>query len=211
MSRFAKPNVNFRLLMKVSFFFLTVTFSFLSIAFARNATGQEVLEKKIDLELKNVTYNEVLTAIEKKSGVKFVYQTSLFQSGEKINVVSKQERLKSLLDRLLASKAIQYELSYNNFIVLTKGKQSTALQPLGLKRDFPQKRFADTTRRVYGKVMSKDSAVAGASVMIEGTQHGTTTDNNGNFEIHNVSPGSYTLIISHVGFANLKQKITVSS
>ncbi|MBD0377502.1 MAG: TonB-dependent receptor, partial [Flavisolibacter sp.] len=80
-----------------------------------------------------------------------------------------------------------------------------------LNRDFQNKHFADTTRRVYGKVMSKDSAVAGASVMIEGTQHGTTTDNNGNFEIHNVSPGSYTLIISHVGFANLKQKITVSS
>lgn len=49
--------------------------------------------------------------------------------------------------------------------------------------------------------------VAGASVLLDGTQKGTTTNASGNYTLQ-VSPGSYTLVISYVG--TLTQRFSVS-
>lgn len=70
---------------------------------------------------------------------------------------------------------------------------------------------ADTTVTVQGKVTSNGVPVAGASVMLEGTALGATTDDNGNFAIHNVRSGHYLLLVSHVSYAKLKQKIVAGA
>lgn len=70
--------------------------------------------------------------------------------------------------------------------------------------------FAQTTS-VRGTV--KDAAgtpLNGASVLLEGTRKGTTTDADGNF-ILDVAPGSYTIIISYVGVQTQRQTVTVPS
>lgn len=48
----------------------------------------------------------------------------------------------------------------------------------------------------------------GASVTVEGTRNGTTTDVNGAFSL-NVPPGNYTLILSFVGYQTQRQQVTV--
>lgn len=52
--------------------------------------------------------------------------------------------------------------------------------------------------------------LAGASVILEGTRRGTTTDANGYYEIR-VEPGNYTLIISYVGVQTQTKQVTVSA
>ena len=49
--------------------------------------------------------------------------------------------------------------------------------------------------------------VAGASILLDGTQKGTTTNATGNYTLQ-VSPGNYTLVISYVG--SLTQRFPVS-
>ncbi len=59
--------------------------------------------------------------------------------------------------------------------------------------------------QVYGELSGNvtdqtGQPVLGASVFLEGTQKGAQTDFDGNYRIENVTPGSYNLIVSYVGF-----------
>ena len=59
--------------------------------------------------------------------------------------------------------------------------------------------------QVYGELSGNvtDEAgqpILGASVFLEGTEKGAQTDFDGNYRITNITPGSYNLIVSYVGF-----------
>src|ERR1700743_978878 len=62
--------------------------------------------------------------------------------------------------------------------------------------------FADCQVNVSGKVVSATSniPVANASVYINNTSVGTTTDENGEFHISSTLNGSFHLVVSHVSF-----------
>ena len=60
--------------------------------------------------------------------------------------------------------------------------------------------FAGTTGRIAGVVRGADGApLTGATVIIQGTEFGTMTDFNGEYLIHNLNPGEYTLQARMVG------------
>ena len=63
-------------------------------------------------------------------------------------------------------------------------------------------------QRVTGRVISGDSAVVGATVLVKGTNAAATTDAAGNFAI-NAEAGA-TLVVSHVGFIEQEAKVTSS-
>jgi len=51
--------------------------------------------------------------------------------------------------------------------------------------------------------------MAGATVLLEGTRRGTTTDPSGNFEIR-VPPGNHNIIVSYVGVVTQRKQVTVA-
>ncbi|MGV8139009.1 MAG: TonB-dependent receptor domain-containing protein [Mangrovibacterium sp.] len=64
-----------------------------------------------------------------------------------------------------------------------------------------------------GTVTGKDTCepVAGANVYLAGTTLGTVTKSDGSFELRNVKPGNYELIISCVGFHRVKENVTINN
>ncbi|MFK7773183.1 MAG: TonB-dependent receptor [Saprospiraceae bacterium] len=56
----------------------------------------------------------------------------------------------------------------------------------------------------------QDDALIGATVYLKGTNYGTATDFNGAFEMTDVDPGDYTLVISYTGYAEMTKDITVT-
>ncbi|MBN1351399.1 TonB-dependent receptor [candidate division KSB1 bacterium] len=62
---------------------------------------------------------------------------------------------------------------------------------------------AQTTGKIAGSVVDKKSGepLPGANVFIEGTQIGAATDQNGEFFIINVPPGSYKLVVQMMGYS----------
>ncbi len=63
--------------------------------------------------------------------------------------------------------------------------------------------------KITGKVTDHETgeALVGATVRVEGTSFGATTDANGVFSIANINAGTYTLISSYIGY----QQITISN
>ncbi|MFC4871430.1 TonB-dependent siderophore receptor [Negadavirga shengliensis] len=65
---------------------------------------------------------------------------------------------------------------------------------------------------IKGKIKDiTDQSVAGATIQIAGTTHGTASDREGNFSLDFSKPGNYELIISFVGFETQKLSINVAS
>jgi len=62
--------------------------------------------------------------------------------------------------------------------------------------------------KIAGRVTdaSTGETLIGVAVQIDGTVRGTTTDTDGNYVLLNLRPGSYTLVLTYVGFAS--QRIT---
>ncbi|WDF57952.1 TonB-dependent receptor [Flavobacterium sp. KACC 22758] len=68
------------------------------------------------------------------------------------------------------------------------------------------------TATIKGMIsLSTNEAADNVSVTLKGTRVGTTTDAQGNYEIKNVKPGTYTIRVSAVGFSSKEKSITVSS
>jgi outer membrane receptor protein involved in Fe transport len=65
---------------------------------------------------------------------------------------------------------------------------------------------AGTTGKIKGKVIDKDSGepILGANVVVEGTYFGAATDDEGDYYINNVPPGTYNLIASAVGYNKVR-------
>ncbi len=64
---------------------------------------------------------------------------------------------------------------------------------------------------IAGTVKTSDGQPASSvTVALKGTTKGTTTTSNGTFEIKNVAPGTYTIIISSLGLESKERNVTIA-
>lgn len=72
--------------------------------------------------------------------------------------------------------------------------------------------FAQTTGTIKGKITTSDNKPAeGVSVIIKNTGKNAVADNTGAFEIKSLTPGTYTLQLSLIGYKDVEQDVTVKS
>jgi outer membrane receptor protein involved in Fe transport len=65
--------------------------------------------------------------------------------------------------------------------------------------------LAGTTGKISGTITDEDGIpIIGAQVYIDGTTIGSLSDLDGNYNILNVKPGTYTLVVSYLGYATSK-------
>ena len=72
--------------------------------------------------------------------------------------------------------------------------------------------FAQSTGSIRGTIKTSDgNPAAFVNVSIDGTSKGAVADDNGKYEIRNVTPGNYKLVASFVGLENQQQNVDVSA
>jgi TonB-dependent starch-binding outer membrane protein SusC len=73
--------------------------------------------------------------------------------------------------------------------------------------------YAQKGGDIKGVIYDKqtNSPLPGASVILGGTQNGSATDNSGNYEIQNISPGKYKIEAHYVGYETQSREVTVSA
>ena len=71
---------------------------------------------------------------------------------------------------------------------------------------------AQTRGRIVGRVTDSGTSVAlvGANVMVSGTNLGAATDRFGDYRIDNVPFGSYTLVVTYIGYERNTAQVSVS-
>jgi TonB-dependent receptor len=77
----------------------------------------------------------------------------------------------------------------------------------------PAELAAQTRGSVKGHLMDAQSgeALMFANVALKGTTTGSVTDTEGNYQMNNIKPGTYTLIFSYISYATIEQEFTVGA
>ncbi|KAA9036654.1 TonB-dependent receptor [Ginsengibacter hankyongi] len=181
----------------------TFLLSFVLCSYAKYATGQDLLLKKITLKIKSENIKSVLTEIEKNSELKFMYSPELINSSRKVSISAKNEEVSKILNRVLQPLGIRYEV-VNSYIILIRNREGDSLYIPELNSLFNEKVLLKV---ITGSVLTEEGQpLQGVSVTAKGTQIGTSTDAKGNFSL-NVDESATTLVFTYVGYISSEVSI----
>src|SRR5665647_278263 len=163
--------------MRVTFFIIVLSAAQL---FAVDSYSQSA---KINLKVSNQSVKQVLSEIQNQSEFFFMFNSKIVDVEQKVDILAENEKISQVLDKLFTGTDISYRV-VDRQIVLTSTKIPTEQQPM---------------KKLSGKVTDQaGSPIPGASVVVQGTTTGVTTDNNGNFSL-TLPAGAKAIVFSFVG------------
>ncbi|MCE7065473.1 TonB-dependent receptor [Dyadobacter sp. CY326] len=172
---------------------------FIGTGYAHDSNAQSLLSQKITVVATGSEVKKVLNQVEKQVDVRFVFSSKLIKSTRKVTVNATEKPLYEVLDQILTPLGLQYEVS-GKIIIL---KRQDALPPTEL----PAKSISPK-RNLTGKVVDEMNApLPGVSVVVKGTQTGTTTNGEGQFQLD--VPDNAVLVLSFVGYTT--QELSVGN
>lgn len=196
-------------IMRISLIQLFIIIQFSGLSFAIDSNAQEVLNRRLTINIKEQKIGVALEQLGKLSGVNFMYSPELIQSERKVNLSAKEEKLEVILDNFLTPLKVTYEVS---------GKQILLKRIPGTKPAAPLINGMGTSIQtiksilfpVKGKVIdATGGSIPGATIVLKGSSSvGTTTDGEGNFSLE-LPEGSTALVVSSIGF--LTQEISIAN
>ena len=185
-------------IMRLTFVQLTVAmvFSGVSIAFENHA--QEILKRKVSLEVKDISLAETLAQIEKAADVKFVYSPARIDLNEHVSLDVSKEQLGALLTQLLSPRSIGFKAQEGgDYIILVEKETPDALD---VTVEDPVKE-AVALLDVSGTVTDDvGNPIPGVNIIVKGTTNGTTTDANGKYTL-SVTEDNAILVFTFIGYA----------
>lgn len=186
-------------LMKVTLIQLVVSFFSIAMAYAIDSAGQEVLDRKVTIEVEGAEFQNVLLMISKQAKVKFAYSPQVIKNEKPVTLSLQDEKLADVLSTLLGS-SYSYRI-VGNQIVLTPQNQ-----PLEIP-DGTTPKSAPYVYTITGKVSDGiGDPLPGVNVLVKATTMGTTTDADGLYKIES-STGDVILVFSFIGFATQEVQV----
>ncbi|HVS98693.1 MAG TPA: SusC/RagA family TonB-linked outer membrane protein [Puia sp.] len=126
--------------------------------------------------------------IEKQTGYVFFYDEADLQGAKPVSIRWKNTPLAEALDSLLAGQSLAWQIN-GKIIAIARKQIATEVG-----------RSAIPAGDIRGRVVdSTGSPIAGASVLVKGTQRGAATDAKGEFVIKGVE-GGVTLVVTYTGY-----------
>ena len=114
--------------MKLSLIQCCIAMIFTGVSLARDVTAQELLNRKISIQIENQGIMSILTTIEKQADVKFTYRPKLIAASQKISLNASNESLSQVLDKILNPLKIKYK-AIGNQIILSRLASSAVRLP----------------------------------------------------------------------------------
>jgi TonB-linked SusC/RagA family outer membrane protein len=181
-----------RLIMRITATQLMLALFVIGSSYAREGNAQSLLSQKVSITANGSEVKKVLSQVEKLLDVRFVFSSKLIKSTRKITVSEQNTPLYEVLDHILTPLGLQYEVSGKIIILRRQDGLPNVSAP---EHQAPRK-------NATGKVVDeKGGPLPGVSVVLKGTQTGTTTDGEGFFSLDIPDNATAeTLVFSFVGY-----------
>lgn len=192
-SKKAVPGFKFDLKMKLSL--ILVFFAVFSIH--ASSYSQKT---KITLDIEDSSVQRIIDEIEAVSEFKFIYETNSVDLDRKLTLKVKNEKIDKILKRLFAQSTTTFKIRNSKILLLKEEKEPTSKTVT-----IPSKIWQ---HQLSGTVLDqKGLPLLGATLVEKGTDNGTQTNFDGNFEITVADPNA-VLIVSYIGYTT--QEISVN-
>lgn len=174
---------------------LIMKLTFVLVISALLQVSAETYAQKIELHRKNATIKSILEEIREQSGYDYFFDTRLIRHTERVDINVSNATVAEVLSLCFDGQPLTYTIE--NKIIVIKEKQ------MNLEDRVPGLLVAaaDTLRGTI-----TDTAgipLPGVSVIVKGTQNGTSTDVNGNYALNRVPDGAI-IVYSLLGFQSLE-------
>lgn len=205
-----KTLTNKRLLYRIvqtSLLQLTLAILFSSITMATPVKGQNMLDRKVSVHIIDTSLEKALLQLEKEAQVKFSFNSRTLQLDRPVSINATNEALSSVLNRLLKPLKIKYVQVSNRIVLRKDTSPTTGMREEDLPAKSPEYQLSESI--ITGTVTDENGmGLPGVSVLIKGTQRGTTTDAVGKYKL-SLSDNNEVLVFSFVGY--LSQEITIGN
>lgn len=188
--------------MRISFTFFLLIFGALQILMAHDGIGQELNERIVTVDARSESLQQVIKKIEQKTGLSFVIPLDEVDQYKKITFSEQKRSVSATLDLALNNTPLGYKLLNNKTVLVYVNKKSNIKLnregSLSLIETLPAVRQPISS--IKGVVRDeKGEALPGVTILLKGTQVGTTSDEKGAFTIDVPSDNSI-LVFSSVGY-----------
>jgi TonB-linked SusC/RagA family outer membrane protein len=192
-------------IMKISI--LQLSLSLLTVMYTYGGPdvhAQELLMKSVTIHVVDTDIKTVLTKLESKADLKFVYTSKSVPLKRKISLKVTNRSVAETLQEMFSPDKVTYKI-VNNRILLSVEEQPKSSHIM-LSPAVP---MALEGRSVQGKVTDENGeGLPGVNILVKGTQVGTTTSVDGTFRLE-VDSDKSVLVFSFVGY--LSKEIQVGA
>jgi TonB-linked SusC/RagA family outer membrane protein len=162
-----------------------------TLSFGRNAQ-QDVMSRPVTLKFQNQRFETVLSSIEKQTKARIVYSSERIDVTRTVSLDVTKKRLDHVLEDLLSPLNLTYRLIGGQIVLEKLEKQDSGMVN-------PTKTAVDRT--ITGVLTDEKNAILpGVSVILKGTNRGTSTDGQGKFSLSIPDGNDHTLTFSFVGY-----------
>lgn len=161
------------------------------LLFTAMQLSAKTIAQTITLSERNATLESVLKKIKKQSGYAFLYQDQLLRQSFRVDIEVTNVTPEEALSIVFKDQPLTYEIIADKLITV---KEKTVRLENKPQPEAP--RAQDVTGTV---VNEKGEPLAGASIMIRGTQRGTTTGSDGRYSLSSVDRNA-VLVVSIIGY-----------
>jgi TonB-dependent starch-binding outer membrane protein SusC len=173
--------------------------SALLLTIACMQVSASAISQKISLSVDRAPMEQVIKMIKKRSGYLFMYNNELLKKARPVTVNISEGTILQVLEQCFENQTLTYELLEQTIVVKPKVNEPVKKQAA----------VEIQKLEVRGKVSDeRGGSLPGVSIVLKGTQRGTTTNSDGSFQLE-VDDSESVLIFSFVGY--LSQEVTIGS
>lgn len=168
-----------------------------SLLFAERTVAQNMHEKRITVQVKKMPLADLLELIEARSGFRFVYNQGDLKTDRKVSLDAENISVADALKNILHATPVHIRQQGESILLIPR--KPVVMQASG---------------SIQGVVTDVETGqvLPGANVVIEGTTQGVLADPNGKFVLQRVVPGTYTIVISFIGYQSKRiERVSVVS
>lgn len=155
---------------------------------------QNLLDRKVTIDFKNVSVKEALEKLKKETNASINFRSSELPENRIVTKSFELETLRRIIKEIWGSKQLKLRAS-GNMISIKRTSSS------------PEKELKGN---LSGRINNDNyEPLPGVAVQLKGTTIGDVTDSEGKFVIRELSAGSYILIISSLGYKSEEKKVEV--
>jgi outer membrane receptor protein involved in Fe transport len=164
-----------------------------------DASGSEVLRRRVSLDLSGVTLDRALKEITRQASLEISYSPRVVAVDRLVTVQARDITVAAALTELLLDTPVD--------VSVTPGGQLALVRRVYLPPP------AVDTGAVAGRVTDGASGtpIAGATVTVEGVRSSEVTGDDGRYRVGGLTAGSYTLWARYIGYTPASASVTIKA